>query len=172
MFFTPKPRQFHYEPRFYDPEKEKWEALKKKYASEESLEEATAFDDALVGTQETVVDDDDLRYFESKIHRMDRESQRKSLGIKDFFQRREMPKFNYQPRFQSDSSMLVGHTGSKDSSDSDVQTKYSDEGWRRNNIRIRRRYNMDDPEYMKPVSASKIMMYVLLACLLLYWILF
>ena len=32
MFYTPKPRQFRYQPRFYDPEKEKWEALKAKYA--------------------------------------------------------------------------------------------------------------------------------------------
>ena len=32
MFEVEKPRRFHYTPRFYDPEKEKWEALKKKYA--------------------------------------------------------------------------------------------------------------------------------------------
>ena len=39
MFYTPKPRQFRYQPRFYDPEKEKWEALKAKYALERELAE-------------------------------------------------------------------------------------------------------------------------------------
>ena len=40
MFEVAKPRRFHYEPRFYDPEKEKWEALKKKYAIEKEREES------------------------------------------------------------------------------------------------------------------------------------
>ena len=39
MFYTPKPRQFKYRPRFYDPEKERWEALKQKYADERAAAE-------------------------------------------------------------------------------------------------------------------------------------
>ena len=42
MFDVEKPRQFHYVPRFYDPEKEKWEALKKKYAIEQKKKAAEA----------------------------------------------------------------------------------------------------------------------------------
>ena len=32
MFYIPKPRQFKYQPRFYDPKKERWEELKRKYS--------------------------------------------------------------------------------------------------------------------------------------------
>ena len=39
MFYTPKPRQFRYKPRFYDPEKERWEALKQKYADEQAAKQ-------------------------------------------------------------------------------------------------------------------------------------
>ena len=41
MFEVEKPRQFHYVPRFYDPEKEKWEALKKKYAAAQEKRDET-----------------------------------------------------------------------------------------------------------------------------------
>lgn len=167
LFFTPKPRQFHYEPRFYDPEKEKWEALKKKYAVEEPKEDAMeeSSDEAAATDGEASIDED-LHYFEEKLRRIDREERRQGFGWKDLFRKREMPKFNYQPRFQNNES---GNDGAE--ADASAMAKYGTDKNSRH-IRIRRRYNMDDPEYMKPVSAGKIMIYVLLAWMLLYWILF
>ena len=54
-------------------------------------------------------------------------------------------------------------------SDDQLVQKYSTP---RHKIKIRRRFDIGDTEYMKPVSGGKIMLYALLACLLLYLILF
>ena len=67
----------------------------------------------------------------------------------------EMPTFNYQPRFSSDTS------------DSAPTTTQASNGQRR---RIARRFDIEDSKYFEPVSGTKIMFYVLLACMLLFWI--
>ena len=156
MFYTPKPRQFHYTPRFYDPEKEKWEALKKKY-SQANASETTDNTDT---TGQTDTTDQDLAYFERRVSELDSQqrSQRSKLSVRDIFRRREMPTFNYQPRF-GDGQPATG--------DSQQATAAG-----RRQIKIRRRFDIDDTNYMKPVSAGRIMLYALVACLLLYFILF
>ena len=86
MFYIPKPRRFHYEPRFYDPQKERWEALKAKYALENENPEG--------------VSDEELEYYEAKVRRMDEADTKKyKLTWKDAFRKREMPQFHYTPRF-------------------------------------------------------------------------
>ena len=77
MFYTPKPRQFHYQPRFYDPEKERWEALKQKYADERALREAMEQADELVGQPAGEMPagdaaDKDLEYFQKRVRELDR----------------------------------------------------------------------------------------------------
>ena len=39
-------------------------------------------------------------------------------------------------------------------------------------IKIRRRFDISDSDYLKPISGGKIILYCFLVCLLLYWILF
>lgn len=156
MFYTPKPRQFHYEPRFYDPEKEKWEALKQKYADQKEAESRIAES----APESSEKQDSDLAYFQNKVRQMDREERHQSakFGMADLFRKREMPTFNYQPRFNEDGSMKEPA--------SDINLR------RPSQIKIRRRFDVSDTDYMKPVSGGKIILYTLLACMLLYWILF
>ena len=176
MFYTPKPRQFHYTPRFYDPEKEKWEALKKKYREQTDTQAECSADDS------QQVSDAELEYFERRVREIDEGGKRESrkLGFRDLYKRREMPKFNYQPRFQTGASGQAEATEEQSSisADNAVIDKYTDEapaaeqGHRTRKIKIRRRFDISDTEYMKPVSGGKIIIYALLACLLLYFILF
>ena len=65
MFEVEKPRRFHYEPRFYDPEKEKWEALKKKYAIEKEKEEFLK--EAAKADSSSEDGESDLAYFEQRL---------------------------------------------------------------------------------------------------------
>lgn len=164
MFYTPKPRQFHYQPRFYDPEKERWEALKQKYADERALKEL------LKDSEETAPDvvdntadstDDDLAYFQQRVRELDSNDRKQShrLTWKDLFRKREMPKFNYQPRFATDEAPAAG-TGEHIAE------------FKKRTLSIKRRFDNSDPDYMKPVPAGRIMLYALLVCMLLYWILF
>lgn len=147
MFYTPKPRQFRYRPRFYDPEKERWEALKQKYADERAAADAAASGNA---------DDTDLEYFERRVRELDREH-RSRLTWKDLVRKREMPQFNYQPRFaQPDEADTGEHLQS----------------FKRRGMNVKRRFDPSDTDYMKPVPAGRIVLYALLVCLLLYWILF
>ena len=44
--------------------------------------------------------------------------------------------------------------------------------FKKRGVKIKRRFDVTDPDYMKPVPATRIMLYTLLVCLLLYWILF
>ena len=157
MFETPKPRQFHYTPRFYDPEKERWEALKQKYADEHSEPQP----DNTADTQ-NATEGDDLAYFQQKVRQLDRKKQAASarLGWKDLFRKRQMPQFNYTPRFNSDGTMKEP--------DTDIESSTT----HKHNIKIRRRFDIGDPDYMKPVSGGKIILYCFLVCLLLYWVLF
>jgi hypothetical protein len=169
MFYTPKPRQFHYTPRFYDPEKEKWEALKKKYSNQQSEGNG----------QQTETTDAELAYFEQRVREIENEEkrERQKLGFSDLFRRRKMPTFNYQPRFQSGAGSQQATDGDQQAAvgaDSAILDKYSGEGqgYKTRKIKIRRRFDMGDSDYMKPVSGGKIILYALLACLLLYLILF
>ena len=154
MFYTPKPRQFHYRPRFYDPEKEKWEALKQKYADERAAAEAAA----KMSNESNQFDstDNDLEYFQRRVRELDR-SERKKLTWKDAFRKRDMPTWNYQPRFQPTESENTGEHLAN---------------FKKRSINIKRRFDVSDTDYMKPVPAGRIMLYALLVCALLYWILF
>lgn len=150
MFYTPKPRQFTYRPRFYDPEKERWEALKQKYADEKAKTEEKA--DVANGQ-----DDADLEYFQRRVRELDRSEHHQGLTWKDAFRKREMPKFNYQPRFATTESEGVGEHLAE---------------FKKRGVNIKRRFDVSDTDYMKPVPAGRIMLYALLVCALLYWILF
>ncbi|MBR1550128.1 MAG: hypothetical protein IJ634_05760 [Bacteroidales bacterium] len=169
MFYTPKPRQFRYQPRFYDPEKEKWEALKQKYADERMLRELEdASPDALPDTQNITEDagneDTELAYFQQRVREMDREEKRGGTGLtwKDLFRKREMPTFNYQPRFATaDASTATAANGAERMHE-----------FKKRSTKIKRRFDVTDKDYMKPIPATRIMLYTLLVCLLLYWILF
>ena len=68
-----------------------------------------------------------------------------------------MPKWNYQPRFADSDSQETGEH---------LQS------FKQGAAKIKRRFDVSDAEYMKPVPAGRIMLYALLVCLLLYWILF
>ena len=159
MFYTPKPRQFHYKPRFYDPEKEKWEALKMKYALEHMDETEISETPDNTETPEAS-DDSELAYFQQRVRELDRKEKRQGLTWKDMFRKREMPTFNYQPRFASSE-------GAEQSGNGSHAAEY-----KRRTTKIKRRFDISDKDYMKPIPATRIMLYTLLVCLLLYWILF
>ena len=150
MFHTPKPRQFRYQPRFYDPEKERWEALKQKYADERAAEEAA---------QDADNPGSDLEYFQRRVREINREERHSQGGLtwKDLFRKREMPTFNYQPRFA---------TTEREGTGEHLQQ------FKKRSTSIRRRFDIADKDYLKPVPAGRIMLYTLLVCALLYWILF
>ncbi len=150
LFYTPKPRQFKYRPRFYDPEKEHWEALKMKYAIEhQELPESSSDADS--------PESPDLEYFQRRLRELDREK-KEGLTWKDAFRKREMPKWNYQPRF----AQTTEETGT-----GEHLNEFKQRG-----SKIKRRFDPSDTDYMKPVPAGRIMLYALLVCALLYWILF
>ncbi len=165
MFYTPKPRQFHYKPWFYDPQKEELENLQKKY----KLQQENEIDktngrltnkgeegdlSAKVSSDEL---DKELEYFEHRLREIDREEReaRQKMTIADFFRRREMPKFNYVSRFDSEGNLL--ETPPTASKNAEVKR------------RIQRRFdNDDDWDRFKPIPAGKIMISTLLVCLLLF----
>lgn len=158
MFEVEKPRKFHYQPRFYDPEKEKWEALKQKYADEKAKRKIqnTENDEAPVST------DVDLDYFQQRIRQLDnnKRQEQSHLGWKDLFRKREMPQFHYVSRFDENGNM-------KETSVEEPSHNHSSHP-----IKIRRRFDISDSDYLKPISGTKIILYCFLVCLLLYWILF
>ena len=163
MFEVEKPRQFRYVPRFYDPEKEKWEALKKKYAIEQEKKSTDA-------EQQEASDagggDAELEYFQRRVRDINYENLKKNsrLTWRDLFRKREMPKFNYQPRFSGEA---VPKVDEGISSDVDVQ-RLTDKYWQaKRQIKIRRRFDISDSEYMKPISGTKIVLYGMIAFILL-----
>lgn len=174
LFYTPKPRQFNYRPRFYDPEKERWEALKQKYADERLRKELLESDNATaVGTSGTdnnteASTDDELAYFQKRVRQLDSEERTKSRNLtwKDLFRKREMPTWNYQPRFSEAAGQHDDETAGKQGTGERIAQ------FKRNRINIKRRFDVTDTDYMKPIPAGRIMLYALLVCLLLYWILF
>ena len=162
MFYTPKPRQFHYEPRFYDPEKEKWEALKKKYAIEQEKKEA--MEQAADNGEEK----DELAYFEKRVRDLDKEERNQSAKMtwKDLFRKREMPKFNYTPRFSGSATATASEASNAEvsSQDESLTEKYRQA---KHQIKIRRRFDISDTDYMKPVSGTKIILYCFIVFLLI-----
>jgi hypothetical protein len=163
MFEVEKPRQFRYVPRFYDPEKEKWEALKKKYAIEQEKKDATEHQ-----SEEGAEDDAELEYFQQRVRDINRENIAKSsqLTWRDLFRKREMPKFHYQPRFSSEAlaQTEVQADAENDADAQDLATKY----WQaKRQIKIRRRFDISDSEYMKPISGTKIVLYGFIAFILI-----
>lgn len=158
MFYTPKPRQFKYRPRFYDPEKEEWENLKTKYR----LEKGLPLDEKKLAetvTEEVISEDsDDLEYFQRKLRDIDRKDreEKSKLSINDLFRKREKPQFHYVSRFDSDGNL-------KDPS----ATKNTDNVTSK---RIHRRFEEDDMDRFKPIPAGKIITYTLLVFLLLVFI--
>lgn len=165
MFEVEKPRRFHYEPRFYDPEKEKWEALKKKYAIEQERKEGQK-----AAAESENGGEEDLQYFEQRLKDLDKEERAKSTQLtwRDLFRKREMPKFNYQPRF-------VGGVDTKATAESDKepmpaiddQTLADKYRAAKHQIKIKRRFDISDSEYMKPISGTKIILYCFIVFLLI-----
>ena len=158
MFYTPKPRQFHYRPRFYDPEKEEWEKLKTKYRLENGMpltDEPHKADDDITAAASN---DDDLEYFQRKVRNIERQDRKKAsrLTLSDFFRKREKPQFHYVSRFDSEGNLV--DTPAAQTKDSAVKR------------RITRRFDDDDFDRFKPVPAGKLMVYTLLVCILLLFI--
>lgn|SRR5574344_516477 len=170
LFYTPKPRQFHYEPRLYDPEKEEWERIKKRYNYTDDGKGPknvidTSSDEVASTDSNSIEKDTDLAYFEDKVREMDRKERRAAskFTLSDVFRKREMPKFNYQPRFNGTAT-----------TESDAP-KMSPEGQaimeRMRKRKMGRRFDIEDADYYKPIPAGKIMMYGVVVFLLLLWIL-
>ena len=144
--------------------------MKKKYAIEKEREEALK--EAVKADSDTEGSESDLAYFEQRLRSIDREKRRQSsrLTWKDLFRKREMPTFNYQPRFSG--SATATPAGSSDSA-TDDGTLPDDgtltEKYRQpiHKIKIRRRFDISDTNYMKPISGGKIILYCFIVFLLL-----
>lgn len=165
MFYTPKPRQFHYKPWFYDPEKEEWEKLKMKYQIlKEEKESSAANTDSpsANGVKQgggECDSDKELEYFQRRVRDIDREERqaRQKMTVMDLFRRREKPTFHYVSRFDADGNLL--DTPPTATKNAEVKR------------RIQRRFdNADDWDRFKPIPAGKIMVSVLLVCMLLFFI--
>lgn len=93
MFYVPKPRQFNYRPRFYDPRKERLEELRRKYAAHPE------------GASQ-----EEVEYFEQKVRELDNEDKSRGgkLTWKDMFRKRKMPKFEYKSRFLTEQEAMEG----------------------------------------------------------------
>lgn len=163
MFEVEKPHRFHYEPRFYNPEKEKWEALKSKYADKENAQENIVVETPCSDSAEKEADAD-LEYFERRVRDIDREAKEKSskLSWKDLFRKREMPTFNYQSRLNLNSS--EPDSTNIPTVDETLADKYRQS---KRQIKIRRRFDISDSEYMKPISGTKIIVYGMIVVLLI-----
>ncbi len=170
MFEVAKPRRFHNEHSVDDPEKEKGEALKKKYAIEKEREEALK--EAVKADSDTEGGESDLAYFEQRLRTIDREKRQQSsrLTWKDLFRKREMPTFNYHPRFSGTApASTVGDPGSATDGSSQPDDTTLTEKYRQpiHKIKIRRRFDISDTNYMKPISGGKIILYCFIVFLLL-----
>lgn len=160
MFYTPKPRQFHYRPRFYDPEKEEWEKLKTKYRLDNDL----PLDDDELRSQSQANNqnvDEELEYFQRKVKSIERQERqnKQKIGLADMFRKREVPQFHYVSRFDSDGNII-----------DTTATPTKENAVKR---RITRRFEDDDDfDRFKPVPAGKIMIYTLIVTFLLIFIFF
>lgn len=164
MFYTPKPRQFHYKPRFYDPEREDWENLKKKYNLDDPTTAEEAKQSTVANTENTGLQSDaetnnagnsDLEYFQRRLREIDRQERQKKekMSVADLFRKRERPQFHYVSRFDENGNLIEKPAATKEST-----VKH----------RITRRFDEDEMDRLKPVPAGKLMVYTLLVCVLLY----
>ena len=103
---------------------------------------------------------DELAYFEQRVRTIDRQARQASTRLtwRDLFRKRSMPTFNYQPRFSG--------AGSQEAAQGDdaVMEKYCQP---KHLIKIHRRFDISDPDYMKPIPGTKIILYCFIAFLLL-----
>lgn len=156
MFYTPKPRQFHYKPRFYDPEREDWDLLKAKYNLDENGNPQKPVKDDIANTDKNqqVAEDKDLEYFQRRLREIERKERedKQKIGLADLFRKRERPQFHYVSRFDENGN-IKEPTATASSS---VKK------------RITRRFDEDEMDRLKPVPAGKLMVYTLLVCILLY----
>lgn len=156
MFYTPKPRQYHYKPRFYDPEREDWELLKAKYNLDENGNPRTPIEEktATVANDQQATEDQDLEYFQRRLREIERKEreEKQKIGLADLFRKRERPQFHYVSRFDENGNLK--------------ETTSSANGSVKK--RITRRFDEDEMDRFKPVPAGKIMVYTLLVCVLLY----
>lgn len=144
--------------------------MKKKYAIEKEKEEFLK--EAAKADSSSEDGESDLAYFEQRLQSIDREKRQQSshLTWKDLFRKREMPKFNYQPRFSG--SATATPAGSSDDTtdggnvpdDGTLTEKYRQPIHK---IKIRRRFDISDTNYMKPISGGKIILYCFIVFLLL-----
>lgn len=142
MFYTPKPRRFDYQPRFYDPKKEELEKARRRYAG------ANASD---------TVSDKDLEYYKSVVESFD-EDGKKTKSRTGIFHRKELPTFNYKPRFSGNQADAAAGTVPEEQSYS-KKLKFR-KSW------LAKRNSMD----LEPVPASKVFLYAIVVSLLLLWI--
>jgi len=165
MFEVEKPRKFHYAPRFYDPEKERWEAKKKRYAIEQERTAANSREDDVADEG----DGNTLEYFERRVAEVNREQRRQAsrLTWKDLFRKREMPRFEYQSRLNIQESTTATQENPKDGEADTLTEKYRSP----RRIKIRRRFDISDTDYMKPISGTKIILYCFVVFLLVTLIL-
>ena len=150
FFYTPKPRQFKYSPRFYDPEREKFEELRNKYnldTNYEKLSDATA---------------DELAYFKSKLKTYDKKKNSSDFAWSFIFKKKEMPTFNYKPRFAEN---MTEEEKNKLTADNKV-------GYQKK-ISFRRpiAYDYEDESPMaEPIPFSKVIIYAIVIIIMLLWI--
>ena len=156
IFYTPKPRQFHYKPRLYDPDLEDLERRKRLYAAAAEEQVSTAVKD---DESQKEQGDADLEYFQRRVRELDAGERRKAAALswRDLFRKREKPEFHYSSRLQQTA---------------DTEGEQSTTGHTLKRGRIGRRFDFNDPQYFRPVSAGKIMLYAGLAAMLLIYILF
>lgn len=155
MFYTPKPRQFHYAPRLYDPEKEEWEKLKAKYRLKNGMPlDDNTLKDSTVNNESV---DSELAYFQRRVKDIDRDerARKNRLTLGDLFVKREKPEFHYVSRFDSEGNLV------------DSTTRTTEKAMQH---KISRRFDNDDMDRFKPVPASKIILYTLGVCILLLFI--
>ena len=118
MFYIPQPRRFTYKPRFYDPEKERREERRRQ-----------------MGLASELLPDDnrDLEYYERKLEELDNNKNKSKLTWRDMFRKREMPKFNYKPRFATEETPA----------EPKVDTEERMEEYKQSKVRIQRRFKYD-----------------------------
>lgn len=155
FFYTPKPRQFRYSPRFYDPEREKFEELKAKYKLDHNYDDIPTEGDS------------ELAYFQSRVRAFDRKKETEGFGIGSIFKRKKMPTFNYKPRFSQDTTENVTKPETNNSNTSIDQISYTKK------ISFRRpiAYDYEDESPIaESMPVSKIIIYAIVIVILLIWI--
>ena len=82
----------------------------------------------------------------------------------DLFRKREMPTFNYQPRFSGTTTDTTTEKKEDMPVDDTLTEKYRQA---KRQIKIKRRFDISDTNYMKPFSGTKIILYCFIVFLLL-----